>query len=151
MTMYQRERSHDLWGEILPLLREHFTEIAMFADIALHPDVDRYNQVEERGALRCYTARMTGILVGYAIFFVDFNLHYSDSLQANQDVLFVMQAHRHGRVGFGLIRFSERALQLEGVQVVYQHIKVKTPMTVALFERMGYEPSDLVLVKRLDR
>ncbi len=151
MATYRRERAHDLWPEIMPLLHEHKEEIAHYPDIELRPDVDRYNMVEDKGALLCCTARIHGALAGYAIYFVDWNLHYSGSLQANQDVLFVTKPHRHGRVGYGLIRFSERELQLLGVQVMYQHIKVKTPETIVLFQKMGYEPMDLILTKRLDR
>lgn len=152
MTLtYQRERSHTLWADILPLLAEHKEEIAHYPDIPLAPDMARYNAVEENGCLRCYTARRYGQLVGYAIYFVDWNLHYSSSLQANQDVLFVTKPHRHGRVGLGLIQYSERQLSMEGCQVVYQHIKVKTPETIALMEKLGYEPMDLILTKRMDR
>jgi hypothetical protein len=151
MATYQRERAQDLWEEIMPLLIAHKEEIALYPDIALSPDMDRYNEIEDAGRLRCYTARLGETLVGYAIFFVMQNLHYQDSLQANQDVLFVQKAHRHGRIGLGLIRFSESALKTEGVQVVYQHIKVHTPETVSLFERLGYTASDLMMAKRLDR
>lgn len=151
MAEYQRERSHDLWTEILPLLHEHKDEIAHYADIELAPDVDAYNAAEDHGALRCYTARLDGVLVGYAIFFVKFNMHYRHSFQAVQDVLFVTKPHRHGRVGFGLIRYSEEQLHAEGVQVVYQHLKTKIPETIALFHKLGYEDIDLIVAKRLDR
>jgi GNAT superfamily N-acetyltransferase len=151
MMTVQRERAHDLWVEILPLLHEHKEEISAYQDIALNPDIDRYNAVEESGHLRCYTARLAGLLVGYAIFFVDFNLHYSDSLQANQDVLFVTKPHRHGRVGYRLIRYSEEQLQAEGVQVCYQHLKTNRPETIALFHKLGYTDIDLIVAKRLDR
>jgi len=151
MMTLQRERAHDLWPEILPLLHEHKEEISAYPDIALNPNIERYNEVEELGKLRCYTARLNGALVGYAIFFVDFNLHYSDSLQANQDVLFVMKSHRHSRIGLGLIRYSEAQLQAEGVQVVYQHLKTNRPETIALFHKLDYTDIDLIVAKRLDR
>lgn len=151
MADYARELAPNLWPEIMPLLIEHKEEISAFPDILLNPDIDRYNAVEARGNLRCYTARMAGVLVGYAIFFVDWNLHYSESLQANQDVLFVMKEHRHGRVGFGLIRYSEEALRKEGVQIVYHHLKTKTPDTIALFHKLDYSDVDLIVAKRLDQ
>ena len=151
MTTYRRERSHDLWAEIMPLLHEHKEEIANHADIALAPDVARYNEVEDIGKLRCYTARMAGVLVGYAIFFLDYNLHYSGSLQANQDVLFVSKTHRHGRVGIGLIWFTERELKAEGCQLVYHHLKTKRPEIIALFHKLDYVDADLIVSKRLDK
>lgn len=163
MITFQRERAHDLWAAIMPLLHEHKDEISAYPDILLNPDIDRYNAVEARGALRCYTARLHGALVGYSINFVDFNLHYRDSFQANQDVLFVMKAHRHGRIGVGLIRYKEQQLQAEAVQVTYEHIKATAQVREALaalrhrtdvgalLEKMGYTLIDLIYAKRLDR
>lgn len=151
MITYQRERACDLWGEILPLLQEHFAEISHYPDIPLDPEIDAYNEIEEKGALRCYTARLDGALIGYAVFFLRNNLHYRSSYQAVQDVLFVRKEHRQGRVGLGLIRHTERELKSEGVQVCYQHIKVHTPHTIELFKKLGYEPIDLIMGKRLDR
>lgn len=148
---FARERAQDLWGEIIPLLIEHKAEIAHYPDIELDPDVAAYNACEDVDLLRCYTARMNGALIGYACFFVKRNMHYRRSLQALQDVLFVSKPHRHGRVGYKLIRFAESSLQLERVQVIFQHIKVNTPETIALFRKMDYEPVDVIMAKRLDR
>lgn len=150
MTTYQREPAQTLWSEILPLLHEHKEEIAHYPDILLDPDVDGYNFAEYAGLLRCYTARVNDGLVGYGIFIVRWNMHYRQSLQAVQDVLFVTKPHRYGRIGLGLIRFSERELTAEGVQVVYHHLKVSTPQTIALFHKLGYEDIDLIVGKRLD-
>ena len=92
-----------------------------------------------------------GTLVGYAVFFVRYNMHYRQSLQALQDVLFVDLAHRHSRVGLRLIEYAEDRLRDDGVQVILHHVKVNTPATVQLFLRLGYEPIDQILGKRLDR
>lgn len=151
MITLQRERSSDLWPEIMPLLIEHKDEIAHYQNIELDPDQLAYDQCEMMGMLRCYTARLNGVLVGYACFFVKHNMHYSKSLQAVQDVLFVTKPHRHGRVGYRLIKFSEEQLQSEGVQVVYQHLKCNRPETIMLFHKMGYEDIDLIVAKRLDQ
>ncbi len=147
----QRERAQDVLPEMLPLLHEHKEEIAHYADIPLDVDEQRYINTDLMGLLRCYTARMGGDLIGYAVFFVQPNAHYKSSLQAVQDVLFVTKPHRHSRAGYALIRHSEEALRAEGVAVCYHHIKVSTPQTIELFKRLGYEPIDLILGKRLDR
>jgi len=153
MLCFQRERADDLWGEILPLLHEHKNEIAFYDDIDLNVDQVFYYTAELSGLLRCYTARLPplGVLIGYAIFFVKRSPHYRDSLQASQDVLFVTKPHRHGRVGLQLIQYSEEQLRAEGVQVIFQHLKVSTPETIALFHKLGYEDIDLIVGKRLDR
>jgi GNAT superfamily N-acetyltransferase len=163
MLLLQRELAHDLWAEILPLLHEHKEEISHYPDIALDPDIEAYNQIEAKGGLRCYTARLNGELIGYSINFIRHNLHYQGSYQAVQDVLFVMQAHRHGRVGVALIRYKEQQLQAEQAQVTYEHTKANVQIREALaalvhrtdvgalMEKMGYELIDLIYGKRLDR
>ena len=151
MANYQRELAQDLLGEIMPLLVEHKEEIAFYQDIALDVDGNAYVHAEVNGLLRCYTARINGALVGYAVFFVKHNMHYQHSLQAIQDVLFVRKPHRHGRIGLGLIRFSEAELKNEGVAVCYHHLKVNRPETITLFRKLGYEDVDLIVAKRLDR
>jgi GNAT superfamily N-acetyltransferase len=151
MLTFQREPAYALWYEIMPLLIEHKEEIAHYHDIPLDPDIPAYNQCEEMGMLRCYTARLNGELIGYACFFVKHNMHYKGSLQGLQDVLFVAKAHRHGRVGYRLIKFSEEELRKEGVQVVYQHLKCNRPEIITLFHKMDYEDIDLIVAKRLDK
>jgi hypothetical protein len=147
--MIREEKICTLWDEALPLLESHWREITHYADIPLDPDKDMYNQMEEIGALRCFTARAQGRLVGYAVFFIRHNLHYRSSLQAMQDVLFVLPEHR-ARLGVKLIRESERLLTSAGVQVLYHHVK-RTNKVGELLVRMGYELIDEIYGKRLDQ
>jgi GNAT superfamily N-acetyltransferase len=146
---YQREAAQFLWEEGWPLGLKHWAEIAHYKDIPMAPDVDTYNRLEAAGALRCFTVRDSGKLIGYAAFMVQRHLHY-DIKYAAQDVLFVDEAHRAGRTGYKLIRFSEERLRAEGVALVTQHVK-KTNNVGRLLERMGYEEVDAVYAKRLDR
>ena len=147
---YRREKVTDLWEEAEPLLEEHWREIAHYQDIPLKPDRAVYSKLEDRGQLRCYTARDDGMLVGYVVFFVCRNPHYSTSLQANQDVLFLAAQHRRGLSGVRLIRHAEECLRAEGVQVIYHHAK-RTNKVGDLLERLGYELVENIYAKRLDR
>lgn len=150
---YARERAPDLWDEIIPLLKEHWREIAFYQDLPLDPDVDAYNAMEEAGGLRCYTLRMCGELIGYAIYFVRRSLHYKSSLQASQDVLFILPQYRNSRYGLRLIEFADNELREEGVQVVYQHVKVTKSIHDfgPLLARIGYTVMDRIHARRLDR
>ena len=147
---FQRETVLNVCEEIKPLLLKHWEEISHYKDIPLDPDWDGYLRIEESGALRIYTARDDeNVLVGYAVFFIKHNLHYRTSLQALQDIIFIDPEKR----GFGakFILWTEKQLADEGVQVVFHHIKTKTPHTIDLFRRLGYENIDLILGKRLDK
>lgn len=144
---YAREQIADVIDEIKPLLEAHYREIAHFRDIPLKPDYPRYAQAEERGTLRIFTARMDSRLVGYAIYFVTPSLHYSDSVQAHQDILFVHSDFRRSTVGLRLIRHADEALAGEGVQIIYQHSKAAHSIGPVL-ERQGYELVDEIYAKR---
>jgi GNAT superfamily N-acetyltransferase len=149
MISYQRESAATVVQEIVPLLYLHWQEIAHYKDIPLDPDTDAYLALDGAGALRVYTARADGQLIGYCIYFVRPNIHYRTSLQAVQDVLFLLPEHRKGRVGFGLIHFADEQLRAEGVQAAYQHVK-KSHDFGPLLERMGYEHVDTIYGRRLD-
>ena len=133
----------------MPLLQAHWREIAHYQDIELKPDVETYARLQAAGQLRCYTARDSGRLIGYVVFFVRPNPHYATSLQAHQDVLFVALDYRKGMVGVRLIRFAEQRLKAEGVQVIYHHAK-RTNKVGELLKRLGYELVDEIYAKRLD-
>lgn len=146
---FQRELfTEDFLREVTPLSEKHYKEIAHYQDIELAPDLEAYMRCEQAGGLRVYTAREDdGKLIGYEIFFVRHNLHYKNSLQAAQDVLFIDPEKR----GFGMdfIDWCDQQLKAEGVQVVTQHIKAKHNFG-RMLERLNYELVDLIYSRRLD-
>ncbi len=150
MRTFTEELVSELWDELMPLLKDHWREIAHYQDIPLDPDIAAYEAVEEQAMLRCYTAREDDKLIGYAVFFVRRGMHYRGSLQAIQDVLFLLPEYRHGSIGVALIQYSERQLAAEGVQAVYHHCKT-TNQVGRLLVRLGYELIDEVYGKRLDK
>ena len=75
--------------EIEPLLEEHWKEIALNKDkIKLNPDWRAYADLDSINALRIYTARKDGKLMGYFVVIVSKSLHYRDHLFANNDIIF---------------------------------------------------------------
>lgn len=147
---FKREAAKDCLEEMKPLFVKHWQEIAHYKDILLDPDFDMYLKMEDAGVLRVFTARDdNNVLSGYAVFFIKHNIHYKQSLQAVQDIIFIDPEKRG--VGAKLVLWCDRALRDEGVQVVYQHIKVSTPHTIEFFKRLNYVPVDLILAKRLDK
>lgn len=150
---FQRESiTTKLIDEMRPLLQSHFVEIAHYQDIPLDPDFSTYRSAEVAGLLRVFTARMpeTYELIGYAIFFVRFNLHYQASLQAVQDVLFLHPIVRGKMLGAKFISWCDEKLKAEGVQIVYHHVKSDHNFG-PLLERMGYELVDYIYGRRLDK
>ena len=148
--VFQQERLTDCLEEARPLLEAHWREIAHYQDIALDPEWTRYELLEQAGNLRIFTFRESKILRGYAVFVVNTNMHYRQSLQAVQDILWLDPALRKQMLGARFIQWCDEALQRDFVQVVYQHVKLSYDFGPTL-QRLGYEPIEMVWGKRLDR
>ena len=140
-----------LYVEMYPLLVKHWHDVAKYHDIVLAPDVEMYVAQQQQNTLRIYTIRQEDTLKGYAAFMVRSALHYKQSLQAAQDVIFVDQSLR-GTTPLKFIRFCDDMLRAEGVQVVYQHVKVAPGLNFGkILERHGYELVEHIYAKRLDK
>lgn len=149
---YARESVAEVRDEIGPLLENHWREVAFYQDIPLSPDWPAYEKADATGFLRVYTARMVGVLIGYCVVFVRQGLHYTTSTEAAEDILFIAPQFRKGRIGIGLIKFTDDQLRAEGVQLIKRHVKLDPALNFGpLLERMGYEPIDQIFGKRLDR
>ena len=148
LPQYALESVASVTDEIKPLIAAHYDEIATYKDIPLRPNWDAYHRAEVAGILRIYTARFMDRLVGYSIFLVTPALHYETSVQANEDVLFILPEYRKGRVGMNLIRYADESLEREGVQVLRRHVKARHDFG-PLLERMGYQLEDYMFSRRL--
>ena len=145
---FQRENLAQFIPDALPLMRNHYAEVARYQDIPFDPDWDAYYSMESAGAFRVFTARdFDGSLIGYACFFVHRNLHYKTSRQAVQDVIYIDPSVR----GFGreFIGWCDDQLKGEGVQVVYHHVKCAKDFSSALV-KLGYEKIEYIYGRRLD-
>jgi GNAT superfamily N-acetyltransferase len=138
----------ELMTELHPLLDAHYQEIARYKDIPLSPDVAKYTKAEELGFVRMFVIRDGGKPVGYGCYFLETNAHYSTSLQAKQDVLFLSAEYRKGGIGQRFIAWCDEQLRLDGVQAVYHHVKLKHNFGPML-EKLGYEPIDVIYGRRL--
>ena len=147
--VFARETVAGIWEEAQPLFAAHWREIAHYPDIPFAPDREMYVQLDESGLLRVFTVRLDGQLAGYNAFFVKPHPHYSGSLQAAQDVLFLHPDCRNAGIGIRFIDWCDGELAAEGVQVVTQHLKAAHNHG-PLLERLGYELMDLIYTRRLD-
>ena len=145
---FRRENISALFEEAVPLMVKHYKEIAHYKDIELEPDWDAYNKAEEIDAVRVYTIRDDGQMIGYAIFFFHTNYHYRKSLQAYQDLIFIDPKHRGP--GYKFIKWIDGQLKAEGIQIVYHHVKA-TKDFGPMLERIGYELVDKIYARRLDK
>jgi GNAT superfamily N-acetyltransferase len=131
------------------LFRAHYEEIARNKGVmVLSPDWHRYEQMEAGGLLFCLAAWVDERLAGYSVTLVAKHLHYSDLLYAQNDVLFVAEEHRKGRLGRDLIAQTERECSARGARLVVWHAKQGTALE-ALLPRLGYAVQDVMFSKEL--
>lgn len=149
MIFKREDFTVELLEEAFPLFHKHYREISAFQDIELKPDYDRYFKLDEMDMLRFFSARNdSNKLIGYGVYFVQHNMHYKDSKQAVQDILYIDPLER----GFGteFIAWCDEMLRAEKVQVVYHHVK-KAHNFGKLLEKLGYNMVEYIFAKRLDK
>lgn len=134
--IYATEYLAEVVGEIGPLLEAHYAEVA--APGRMNPDHDAYAGLAQNGVLRIYTARRNAELVGYATFILAAsNLHNRGLKYASVDMLYVAPGSR-GLTGTRLMRYAERELKGEGIQLISLVVPKKNDW-MPLAERWGYE------------
>lgn len=151
MTAFAVERWPAIKAEMLPLLHEHWLEIALHRDkVPLDIDDARYTALDEQGALRIVTARRGGKLIGYHVAIFSGHLHYKSTPHYITDVYWIAPACRHGITAVRLFQAAEadaRALVKDGRWIKF-YTAVKLHLDNGpLFERMGYRPTERLYTK----
>jgi GNAT superfamily N-acetyltransferase len=135
--------------EVWPLFEEHRKELATHKHIMiLKPDWDRYRSLEEINSLVTLALYDGDKIVGYSAILIYKNLHYSDLIDAFNDVLYVLPEYRKGRAGLKLIKMTEEVARQRGAHRILFHGKPDTVFS-SLMPRMGYEIHDIVFGKEL--
>lgn len=150
MITYQVEQYRDIYGEMEPILREHWLEIALGHDkVPLDIDNERYFGLCEAGALHIVTARDEGRLVGYHVAIVSGHLHYKSTLHGITDVYFILPEYRKGRTGIRLFQRVEKELKELGVKKLFTGCKLHTAdgKSGKLFEYLGYNATETLFTK----
>lgn len=146
---FAHENLANVKEDILPLIEEHWKEIALNKDvIKLNPDWDAYAAYDYIGALRVYTARQDGQLMGYFVVLVSKSLHYKDHTFANNDIIFLRKQAREGMTGVKLIKYAVSCLEKEGVSKILINTKIHQPFDVIL-ERLGFNCIERIYSKCL--
>ena len=144
MIEFKLENLANVKREAEPLLQQHWEEIALNKDIIkLNPDWRAYAELDRVNALRVFTARKDGKLVGYFVVIVSKALHYADHLFANNDIIFLTKPARKGLTGLKLIKFAIESLQAEGITKLHINTKAHQPFDPIL-ERLGFEEIERV-------
>jgi hypothetical protein len=136
---YQQESLVTVKADIIPLLEKHWEEVALNKEkIKLNPDWDAYANLEDAGVLKIFTARADGKLIGYFVVFVKSHIHYKDHLFCYNDLIFIDEEYRKGFTSPRLIKFAEKCLKADGVEVMIVNTKMHKPFD-SLLVWLGYK------------
>ena len=136
---------HSVWKDMLPILHEHWTEVAMFKEIlVLNVHVQRYIDIERAGRLHIVTLWLDGKLHGYSVhIIVNGHPHYKQLTWAEDDVHFIHPAYRGTGIHEDMRAFALRTLKERGVDFVTARTKVGHQHDMTL-RQMGFKPLDNV-------
>lgn len=143
MIKFQVERFRDCYSEAAPLLIAHYNEVATNKESkVLDPDEDRYMMLEDNGMLRIFTARDGGKLVGYFVSMVMPHLHYSSTIYAMNDILYVDPEYRGTTLAYRMFKGAMQDLkENSNTDVMMIHMKIKHPFK-KLLTKLGFEQTE---------
>lgn len=148
MPEFAVESVGDVWGEATALMERNEAETGPMEGEEFAPDKDNYLILEKTDMLRLFTVRKDGRLIGYAMFIVTPHSHYTKMMWAIQDVIYVDEAYRFGRLTMRFIDYQDALLREGGVDVVLRQVSVKVDYSKML-ERMGYTEKERGFTRRL--
>ena len=151
MITFHVEQWAEFYPDVKPIFPLHWKELALHQEeIPLSIDEAKYEALDKGGILLIITARDSGELVGYYLWFLMPHLHYCASGPMGlTDMYFVLPEYRKG-VGARLFIFSEIELRKRGVVKAITSCKAHSDHS-ALFDRLGWVLSDLTFVKYLGK
>ena len=132
---------------VKPMLEKHWAEIAhLKSTVPLAVDWDAYKTLEARNMLLSIIAQDDDRTIGYAVLFVKRHIHYTTTVGAFGDVLYLHPEYRKGGTGLKLIAKAEDLARDMGARYVTWHFKPDHDLT-PVFSKLGYSPFEVSVAK----
>lgn len=137
------------YPELLRLFPKHWEELALFRDrMPLAPNFMEYAERERAGRLFLATVRWDGKIVAYYTANVASGLHYSTTLTAQMDMVYVHPDARGRGLIVPLMNCVQRELKRRGAQIWYSGYKTGNPLKLDnVLENFGFKPADTYVAK----
>lgn len=152
MITFAIESFSDVYGELKPLLDEHYGEISTHKDhgVPLEPIIGAYAAREADGSLLMAIGREAGEIIAYFVCFIAPALHYASCLTCSPDIFYVEPTRRGMETGSAMFDFVEIELTRRGVMRWAVGYKVQFAGAArALFKSKGFEPVEVIEEKWL--
>lgn len=146
MLVIREIRAADYIDAFMPMLAENWAETGF--DFDLVPDVGRIDALQAMGILFVLGAFADDTLVGYSSAMVAGHTYNPAIIMCNSDALFVRKPWRPSSIGARLVLATEQLAAERGATRMLWHTRAGTPFAATL-ERRGYQPADIVVMKRI--
>lgn len=132
-----------------PLWNEHRDELTTNKELMkLKPDFDVYDALFYNNELFCIGLWRNDELIGYSVNFLKTNIHYSDVLMFQNDLIFVAKAHRQSRAGLLLLKETENWAREAGADMIVWHAKPDTSLDKIL-KKKKFKVQDILYTQEL--
>lgn len=132
----------EVYRELEPICREHYAEMTSrlkengIEVSAYNPRLEEYFKASRGGWLITIILRGDGKICGYINVYVTQDMHNNDFI-AQEDVLFVTQAHRNG-IGKKLVQFGLEELRRRNVRRLSVSA-LTSQRVIPLWKRLGFK------------
>lgn len=144
--IFSEEKITTLKKEIEPLLKEHWDKAVTNKSYNLKPNWIGYCHLQNTGAIKVFTARVRGLLVGYASVYIAKSLYAEDRLEAHYDMIYITPEYRQGASGAKFIKYIEKNLEVVGVKQIGIASLAHQPFD-KLLDRLDYKHTEKVYTK----
>lgn len=138
--------------EVAPLTVAHWqeTEASMYGSQSAVPVTHHmYCAMEQNGVLHAVTARMNGVLHGYAAYCLSENINMPGRITASALALYLSREIRTDAfAALRLLRWAEESLRQRGVYGIGYNSPASRPCD-ALYRRLGAKMTETVWFKEL--
>lgn len=141
--------AQDTWKlakeEVLPLADAYWAEVRGSSQPeTLDVNPETYAAHEAAGSLVLVTARGSGKVVGFTMFFAFIHHHYQSTLSGHEDSWYVLPAYRRGtNAGIRLLRVALEVLTDMGCTHAYAGTMYQNDVTPIL-RRVGFVPVETI-------
>jgi GNAT superfamily N-acetyltransferase len=142
---FQIEKLSEVLPHIKGILADNHAETGVY-DLPFNPDYDRYLYLDSIGQVLLMTARKDTELVGFAVFFLDYEIQQKELRSATTSINFVRKEHRG--IGLAFMRYCDQTLKHHGINSVWRQASAKLDIG-KVYERMGYTRIETSYLKRL--
>jgi len=131
---FQVESLPEVIEELKPMFAENHSETGIY-DMPFNPDYDRFLDLAKANGLEFMTIRLEEKVVGYALFFIDYQIYQKDVLTAVQSLTYIDPGHRG--IGYKFIKFCDDILEAFGIDSVWRQASEKKDIS-PIYKRLGY-------------